>query len=157
MLHYWYSTSDSLYSAIIKIIIITTVSMSLVAGNRHFYLWSNIWILLITSVFLYKKGHYLIATAQCFANYVFALSINLCKITFFFFLVYIAETPLDCEVSQWSSWGLCRGLCRKTGTKIRTRFVLLQPANNGMPCPNLDEETGCEPENCVWNKEKIII
>ncbi|NXE14234.1 SPON2 protein, partial [Lophotis ruficrista] len=61
----------------------------------------------------------------------------------------VSETPLDCEVSQWSSWGLCRGLCRGTGTKIRTRFVLLQPANNGMPCPSLDEETGCEPENCI--------
>ncbi|XP_017943060.1 spondin-2 isoform X2 [Pipra filicauda] len=61
----------------------------------------------------------------------------------------VSETPLDCEVSQWSSWGLCRGVCRETGTKIRTRFVLLQPANNGMPCPNLDEETPCEPENCV--------
>uniref|UniRef100_A0A8B9T8K7 Spondin-2 n=1 Tax=Anas platyrhynchos TaxID=8839 RepID=A0A8B9T8K7_ANAPL len=61
----------------------------------------------------------------------------------------ISETPLDCEVSQWSSWGLCRGPCRKPGTKIRTRFVLLHPANNGTPCPNLDEETGCEPDNCV--------
>ncbi|XP_019382196.1 PREDICTED: spondin-2 [Gavialis gangeticus] len=61
----------------------------------------------------------------------------------------VSETPLDCEVSLWSSWGLCRGRCGKPGTKIRTRFVLLQPANNGSPCPNLDEAAECEPENCV--------
>ncbi|XP_032654689.1 spondin-2 [Chelonoidis abingdonii] len=61
----------------------------------------------------------------------------------------VSETPLDCEISLWSSWGLCRGTCGKIGTKTRTRYVRLQPANNGTPCPNLDEETECEPDNCV--------
>ncbi|XP_044537361.1 spondin-2 [Gracilinanus agilis] len=61
----------------------------------------------------------------------------------------LSETPLDCEVSLWSSWGLCTGPCGKTGAKSRTRYVRLQPANNGTPCPALEEETACEPDNCI--------
>ncbi|XP_045145462.1 spondin-2 [Echinops telfairi] len=59
------------------------------------------------------------------------------------------ETPLDCEVSLWSSWGLCRGRCGKLGAKSRTRYVRVQPANNGTPCPGLEEEVECTPDNCV--------
>ncbi|XP_069877693.1 spondin-2 [Dipodomys merriami] len=59
------------------------------------------------------------------------------------------ETPLDCEFSLWSSWGLCRGPCGKVGTKSRTRYVRVQPANNGTPCPELEEEAECAPDNCV--------
>lgn len=61
----------------------------------------------------------------------------------------VPETPLDCEVSLWSSWGLCRGPCGKLGVKSRTRYVLVQPANNGTPCPMPEEETECVPDNCV--------
>uniref|UniRef100_A0A286XZY2 Spondin-2 n=2 Tax=Cavia porcellus TaxID=10141 RepID=A0A286XZY2_CAVPO len=61
----------------------------------------------------------------------------------------VPETPLDCEVSLWSSWGLCRGPCGKLGTKVRTRYIRMQPANNGTPCPALEEETECVPDNCV--------
>ncbi|XP_058040473.1 spondin-2-like isoform X2 [Ahaetulla prasina] len=61
----------------------------------------------------------------------------------------VSETPLDCETSLWSSWGLCRGTCGNLGTKRRTRYILLQPANHGAPCPDLSEETHCEPDNCV--------
>ncbi|XP_012519113.1 PREDICTED: spondin-2 [Propithecus coquereli] len=59
------------------------------------------------------------------------------------------ETPLDCEVSLWSSWGLCAGPCGKLGAKTRTRYVRVQPANNGNPCPELEEEAECVPDNCV--------
>ncbi|XP_029805582.1 spondin-2 [Suricata suricatta] len=59
------------------------------------------------------------------------------------------ETPLDCEVSLWSSWGLCGGPCGKLGAKSRTRYVRVQPANHGTPCPELEEEAGCVPDNCV--------
>ncbi|XP_006874194.1 PREDICTED: spondin-2-like [Chrysochloris asiatica] len=59
------------------------------------------------------------------------------------------ETPLDCEVSLWSSWGLCAGSCGKLGAKSRTRYVRMQPANNGTPCPELEEEDECTPDNCV--------
>ncbi|XP_016050099.1 spondin-2 [Erinaceus europaeus] len=59
------------------------------------------------------------------------------------------ETPLDCEVSLWSSWGLCGGPCGQLGSKSRTRFVRVQPANRGAPCPELQEEAQCTPDNCV--------
>lgn len=59
------------------------------------------------------------------------------------------ETPLDCEVSLWSSWGLCGGPCGKLGAKSRTRYVRVQPANNGTPCPELEEKAECTPDNCV--------
>uniref|UniRef100_A0A670I0M2 Spondin 2 n=1 Tax=Podarcis muralis TaxID=64176 RepID=A0A670I0M2_PODMU len=61
----------------------------------------------------------------------------------------VSETPLDCETSLWSSWGLCRGTCGHLGTKRRTRYIRLQPANNGIPCPELNEEKECDPDNCV--------
>ncbi|NP_001124643.1 spondin-2 precursor [Pongo abelii] len=61
----------------------------------------------------------------------------------------VPETPLDCEVSLWSSWGLCGGPCGRLGTKSRTRYVRAQPANNGSPCPELEEEAECVPDNCV--------
>ncbi|KAH0624418.1 hypothetical protein JD844_031836 [Phrynosoma platyrhinos] len=61
----------------------------------------------------------------------------------------VSETPLDCETSLWSSWGLCKGICGHLGSKRRTRYILLQPANNGTPCPNLNEEAECEPDNCI--------
>lgn len=61
----------------------------------------------------------------------------------------VPETPLDCEVSLWSPWGLCTGPCGKLGTRARTRYVRVHPANNGMPCPVLEEETECVPDNCV--------
>lgn len=59
------------------------------------------------------------------------------------------ETPLDCEVSLWSSWGLCGGPCGQLGSKSRTRFVRVPPANQGAPCPVLQENTQCTPDNCV--------
>ncbi|XP_028657417.1 spondin-2b [Erpetoichthys calabaricus] len=61
----------------------------------------------------------------------------------------LADTPLDCEVSTWSSWGLCKGTCGQTGTKYRTRYIRLHPANNGEPCPNLEDTKDCDPDNCV--------
>ncbi|KAM5271282.1 spondin-2 [Ctenodactylus gundi] len=61
----------------------------------------------------------------------------------------VPETPLDCEVSLWSSWGLCGGPCGKPGVKSRTRYVRVQPANNGTRCPELEEDAECVPENCV--------
>ncbi|XP_004432263.1 PREDICTED: spondin-2 [Ceratotherium simum simum] len=61
----------------------------------------------------------------------------------------VPETPLDCEVSLWSSWGLCGGPCGKLGARSRTRYVLVQPANHGAPCPELEEEAECVPDNCI--------
>ncbi|RXN13900.1 spondin-2-like protein [Labeo rohita] len=60
-----------------------------------------------------------------------------------------SETPLDCEVSMWSSWGLCLGPCSRGGTRHRTRYILLKPANSGTPCPELEEQEECTPHNCL--------
>ncbi|XP_076878536.1 spondin-2a [Brachyhypopomus gauderio] len=60
-----------------------------------------------------------------------------------------SETPLDCEVSLWSSWGLCAGPCSRGGTRHRTRYILLKPANSGVPCPELEEQADCTPHNCL--------
>uniref|UniRef100_A0A3Q2Y3X8 Spondin 2a, extracellular matrix protein n=1 Tax=Hippocampus comes TaxID=109280 RepID=A0A3Q2Y3X8_HIPCM len=58
-------------------------------------------------------------------------------------------TPLDCEVSLWSSWGLCLGPCSKGGIRHRTRYILLRPANAGVPCPELEEQAECVPHSCM--------
>ncbi|XP_075705040.1 spondin-2 [Rhinoderma darwinii] len=61
----------------------------------------------------------------------------------------VSETPLDCEVSSWSPWGLCKGSCGSNGVKSRTRYIRMKAANNGTACPSLIEDKECEPENCV--------
>ncbi|KAJ8408874.1 hypothetical protein AAFF_G00246920 [Aldrovandia affinis] len=62
---------------------------------------------------------------------------------------YFSETPLDCEVSLWSSWGLCVGPCSRGGVRHRTRYILLRPANSGSPCPELEEQAECSPYKCL--------
>ncbi|XP_061895823.1 spondin-2b [Entelurus aequoreus] len=61
----------------------------------------------------------------------------------------LINTPLDCEVSQWSPWGLCKGKCGDSGVQHRTRYVLMHPANDGTACPLLEEERTCAPDNCL--------
>ncbi|XP_076878598.1 spondin-2b [Brachyhypopomus gauderio] len=61
----------------------------------------------------------------------------------------LINTPLDCEVSAWSPWGLCKGQCGEKGIRHRTRYIHIQPANNGAACPALEEEKVCVPDNCV--------
>ncbi|KAM9795609.1 spondin-2b [Neosynchiropus ocellatus] len=61
----------------------------------------------------------------------------------------LINTPLDCEVSVWSPWGLCKGKCGDSGAQHRTRYVLLHPANNGAACPLLEQERKCFPDNCL--------
>ncbi|XP_069468308.1 spondin-2-like [Ambystoma mexicanum] len=56
-------------------------------------------------------------------------------------------TPLDCEVSHWLSWGLCSQSCG-SGIRQRTRYITLQPANDGDPCPPLLEREMCEQPPC---------
>ncbi|XP_028314971.1 spondin-2b [Gouania willdenowi] len=61
----------------------------------------------------------------------------------------LINTPLDCEVSLWSPWGLCKGKCGESGVQHRTRYILLHPANNGAACPLLEEERKCFQDNCL--------
>ncbi|XP_041116431.1 spondin-2-like [Polyodon spathula] len=60
---------------------------------------------------------------------------------------YPKGTPLDCEVSDWSPWSLCSLTCGK-GLHWKTRYVLLQPANDGKPCPVLLQQQECEELQC---------
>ncbi|KAM8908703.1 spondin-2a [Spinachia spinachia] len=60
-----------------------------------------------------------------------------------------SATPLDCEVSLWSSWGLCMGPCSRGGVRHRTRYILLRPANAGVPCPEMEEQAECVPHSCM--------
>lgn len=61
----------------------------------------------------------------------------------------LINTPLDCEVSVWSPWGLCKGKCGDSGVRRRTRYIHMHPANNGVVCPLLEEERKCSPDNCL--------
>ncbi|XP_068596614.1 spondin-2b [Brachionichthys hirsutus] len=61
----------------------------------------------------------------------------------------LTSTPLDCEVSPWSPWGLCKGKCGDSGVKHRTRYVIMHAANNGVACPLLEEERKCAQDNCL--------
>ncbi|XP_030058781.1 spondin-2 [Microcaecilia unicolor] len=64
------------------------------------------------------------------------------------------STPLDCEISMWSSWGLCNQLCGK-GSRERTRYIMLHPANDGEPCPSLLEKEDCEEPACPSKSPSI--
>ncbi|KAM9740349.1 spondin-2a [Menidia menidia] len=64
-----------------------------------------------------------------------------------------SATPLDCEVSLWSSWGLCLGPCSRGGVRHRTRYILLRPANAGSPCPELEEQAECIPHSCMKKRQ----
>ncbi|XP_060936041.1 spondin-2b [Limanda limanda] len=61
----------------------------------------------------------------------------------------LINTPLDCEVSVWSPWGLCKGKCGEAGVQHSTRYIRMHPANNGAPCPLLEAERKCIQDNCL--------
>ncbi|KAK3542745.1 hypothetical protein QTP70_000819, partial [Hemibagrus guttatus] len=51
--------------------------------------------------------------------------------------------PLDCVVSDFSSWSRCSGMCG-VGLRHRTRHVLAAPEYGGAGCPELSETQPCE-------------
>uniref|UniRef100_A0AAZ3NVF9 Spondin 2b, extracellular matrix protein n=1 Tax=Oncorhynchus tshawytscha TaxID=74940 RepID=A0AAZ3NVF9_ONCTS len=65
------------------------------------------------------------------------------------------STPLDCEVSVWSPWGLCKGKCGDSSVRNRTRYIHLQPANNWVVCPPLEEEIKYISNNCLFQKKNV--
>ncbi|XP_014851900.1 PREDICTED: thrombospondin type-1 domain-containing protein 7B isoform X1 [Poecilia mexicana] len=55
---------------------------------------------------------------------------------------YIVEVchipcPLDCKLSDWSSWSACSSSCG-SGLKIRSKWLREKAFNGGQPCPKLD-------------------
>ncbi|GCC35743.1 spondin-2-like isoform X1 [Chiloscyllium punctatum] len=59
----------------------------------------------------------------------------------------LTRTPLDCEVSAWSPWGLCSHSCG-IGIRERTRFIIQHPANDGETCPSLLTQEECKESPC---------
>ncbi|XP_052004347.1 thrombospondin type-1 domain-containing protein 7B-like [Xyrauchen texanus] len=45
--------------------------------------------------------------------------------------------PLDCKLSDWSTWSACSSSCG-SGLKIRSKWLREKPFNGGRPCPKLD-------------------
>ncbi|GAA6107507.1 thrombospondin type-1 domain-containing protein 7B isoform X1 [Tachysurus ichikawai] len=64
--------------------------------------------------------------------------------------------PLDCVVSEFSSWSRCSGMCG-VGLRHRTRHVLAAPAYGGAGCPNLSETQPCEhPLPCPIGEDRNL-
>ncbi|XP_060733030.1 thrombospondin type-1 domain-containing protein 7B [Tachysurus vachellii] len=64
--------------------------------------------------------------------------------------------PLDCVVSEFSSWSRCSGMCG-VGLRHRTRHVLAAPAYGGAGCPNLSETQPCEhPMPCPIGEDRNL-
>eukprot|EP00928_Gymnodinium_smaydae_P017931 TRINITY_DN16839_c0_g1_i1.p1 TRINITY_DN16839_c0_g1~~TRINITY_DN16839_c0_g1_i1.p1 ORF type:complete len:1540 (+),score=305.14 TRINITY_DN16839_c0_g1_i1:64-4620(+) len=69
--------------------------------------------------------------------------------------------PRDCEVSEWTGFGVCSASCGG-GQQVRERRILVAPANGGKTCPTHLEETSgcntqdcpttCEPQDCKWGQ-----
>ncbi|XP_015252845.1 PREDICTED: thrombospondin type-1 domain-containing protein 7B, partial [Cyprinodon variegatus] len=45
--------------------------------------------------------------------------------------------PLDCKLSEWSSWTACSSSCG-SGLKMRSKWLREKAFNGGRPCPKLD-------------------
>jgi hypothetical protein len=56
--------------------------------------------------------------------------------------------PVDCEVSDWGSWGVCTKYCG-SGERIRTRSVLAVAEYGGLGCPPLNQLGACNPQTCA--------
>lgn len=56
--------------------------------------------------------------------------------------------PVDCQVSSWSEWSSCSGLCGG-GSKSRSRVVDVHAQYGGQPCPEENNEMEqCNTESC---------
>lgn len=63
------------------------------------------------------------------------------------FTPIIESTPVDCSVSNWSSWGDCSVTCGG-GSQIQTRSIVTQPVNGGAACPILIQSQSCNTQAC---------
>lgn len=55
--------------------------------------------------------------------------------------------PINCEVSSFSSWGLCTTTCGG-GIKKKMRVITVDTAFGGMPCPPLEMTQACNTKPC---------
>ncbi len=56
--------------------------------------------------------------------------------------------PVDCIVSDWSSWTTCTASCGG-GMQTRTRDIIVHPNNGGSSCPTLIENQLCNTHQCT--------
>jgi hypothetical protein len=59
----------------------------------------------------------------------------------------INKKPIDCVVSEWSSWNDCSKPC-DGGTRTRTRTVVTKEVNGGKVCPVLTDTSSCNTQAC---------
>ena len=61
-----------------------------------------------------------------------------------------APCPMDCTVSQWSTWSVCSKSCGG-GTQVRSRQALRHAMHDGFTCPTLLQTTTCSEIPCAVN------
>eukprot|EP00915_Cephaloidophora_sp_WS-2016_P003367 GHVH01004507.1.p1 GENE.GHVH01004507.1~~GHVH01004507.1.p1 ORF type:complete len:3828 (+),score=509.29 GHVH01004507.1:109-11592(+) len=64
-----------------------------------------------------------------------------------------SQCPVDCVLSEWSSWSTCEDRCRVDDSDlpaqiIRTRQILRNPSGIGSPCGDLVEIEECDSTLC---------
>ncbi|XP_076810325.1 spondin-1-like [Clavelina lepadiformis] len=58
----------------------------------------------------------------------------------------LKDCPVDCQVSEWSSWSKCSQSC-DIGNQKRQRYVLKKAQHGGLPCP--EEQSMKEMRTCT--------
>jgi len=57
------------------------------------------------------------------------------------------DCPVDCKLSQWTSWSSCTKTCAG-GTRMRKKTALRPKANGGQACRTVRQTYGCNTNKC---------
>jgi len=60
------------------------------------------------------------------------------------------KCPVDCVMSEWSSWSKCSKAC-ESGVRGKTRSIITKPKNGGKQCDTVAEEEACNTGSCDRN------
>ena len=74
--------------------------------------------------------------------------------------VCYGQTPINCQVSSWSSWSVCSTVqCGKSGFEQRSRYIIRHSNCGGTACPSAFQETricyGTKASACVYSTWSI--
>ena len=66
------------------------------------------------------------------------------------------NTPINCQVSSWSSWSVCSTVqCGKSGFEQRSRYIIRHSNCGGIACPSALQKTricyGTKASACVYS------